>query len=149
MQKVIQLNSANLHHLHALRSQVLRPGLPIEASYYPEDTQDETLHLAIGDNQEQLSAIATFIEQKSPLFAQQQQYRLRGMATAELKRRQGLGSRLLLAAFLILKGRNIELIWCNARVNALSFYKYHGFKIIGEEFDIPGIGPHFIMKKLL
>jgi GNAT superfamily N-acetyltransferase len=42
-----------------------------------------------------------------------------------------------------------DVIWCNARINAVAFYKKAGFKIIGDEFDIENIGPHFLMAKNL
>lgn len=38
-----------------------------------------------------------------------------------------------------------EVLWCNARVGALGFYLRLGFATIGEEFEIAGIGPHFVM----
>ena len=41
------------------------------------------------------------------------------------------------------------MVWCNARINAVAFYKKEGFKIIGDEFEIPDIGPHFLMAKNL
>ena len=39
------------------------------------------------------------------------------------------------------------MLWCNARLVAVEFYKYNGFKIIGNLFDIAGIGPHYYMYK--
>jgi len=39
------------------------------------------------------------------------------------------------------------MVWCNARLVAVEFYKSIGFKIIGDLFDIQGIGPHYYMYK--
>ena len=50
-------------------------------------------------------------------------------------------------AFNILKKRNCDLIWCNARLVAVSFYHAVGMKEIGDLFDISDIGPHYYMYK--
>ena len=49
----------------------------------------------------------------------------------------------------IIKGaeKECDLLWCNARLVAVNFYKSLGFKINGELFDIVGIGPHYYMYK--
>ena len=49
----------------------------------------------------------------------------------------------------ILRERDCTLLWFNARIIAVSFYKNLGYKTIGPEFDIPLIGPHYLMKKEL
>ncbi len=40
-------------------------------------------------------------------------------------------------------------MWCNARSGARTFYERAGFCVEGEEFEIAGIGPHFLMAKPL
>ena len=35
-----------------------------------------------------------------------------------------------------------EILWCNARTTAFEFYEKMGFTIVGDEFDIPNLGPH-------
>ena len=40
-------------------------------------------------------------------------------------------------------------IWFNAREKAVNFYKKNGFQIIGSVFDVPSIGPHYLMYKFL
>jgi len=37
------------------------------------------------------------------------------------------------------------LIWCNARTSAVEFYRKLGWEILGTEFDVPDVGPHFHM----
>ena len=34
----------------------------------------------------------------------------------------------------------------NARTLAVPFYRAHGFVSVGEEFEIPDVGPHFVMR---
>jgi predicted GNAT family N-acyltransferase len=36
-------------------------------------------------------------------------------------------------------------LWCNARTPAVGFYERHGWTTVGEEFDVPPIGPHYRM----
>ena len=50
-------------------------------------------------------------------------------------------------SFKELKEKESDLLWCNARLIAVDFYESLGFKIIGEIFDIEGIGPHYYMYK--
>ena len=38
-----------------------------------------------------------------------------------------------------------NLLWCSARVVALDFYKHLGLQTVGSEFEIEGIGPHYVM----
>ncbi len=45
--------------------------------------------------------------------------------------------------------RGRRLLWCNARVVALGFYTKLGLHTEGDEFDIPGIGPHYVMTRWL
>ena len=71
------------------------------------------------------------------------------MATLEKFRRQGIASALLREAFEKIKKEGAEMVWCNAREIALDLYLNLGMEIASEEFDIPGIGPHYLMKKAL
>ncbi|NOQ92357.1 MAG: GNAT family N-acetyltransferase, partial [Flavobacteriaceae bacterium] len=62
---------------------------------------------------------------------------------------KGFGKILVEKSEEILTNKNINYVWCNARVLALNFYKNIGFTIMGEPFDIPPIGKHFSMSKKL
>ena len=72
-------------------------------------------------------------------------YQLRGMATLESHRNKSIGNQLVNFAIVYLKGQKANYIWCNARKTAARFYLSIGFEIISAEFDVPGIGPHFVM----
>ncbi len=57
----------------------------------------------------------------------------------------GAGKRLMTFAIEHIKAQRADMIWCNARVIAIPFYEKMGFEIKGDQFEIPGIGPHFLM----
>ena len=49
------------------------------------------------------------------------------------------------ACFDHIRSHNGNLLWCNAGVIAPDFYKRMGFQTIGPEFEIEGIGAHYVM----
>jgi GNAT superfamily N-acetyltransferase len=74
-------------------------------------------------------------------------WRVRGMATAPRARGKGAGTAVLDA----LVGRAIAAgalrVWCNARTRARSLYERGGFSAVSEAFELPDIGPHFVMER--
>jgi GNAT superfamily N-acetyltransferase len=75
------------------------------------------------------------------------EWRVRGMATAPERRGQGTGSAVLAALVDHARAAGATRIWCNARTPAVSLYARAGFTVQSEEFDIPGIGAHFLMAR--
>ena len=130
--------------IRPLRNLVLRPNLPIETTYYDLDNDIETFHLAsIMDNT--IISIGTFYPENDIELQTKNGYRLRGMATHPKFRRKSAATKLMKESFVLLKEKKCDVLWCNARLVAVEFYKSLGFKIIGEIFDIPSIGPHYKM----
>ena len=76
-------------------------------------------------------------------------YQLRGMAVLSEYQGKGLGMRILKSGEEALIERKAEILWMNARLVAVPFYEKQGYQKKGTAFDIPGIGPHFIMFKRL
>jgi ribosomal protein S18 acetylase RimI-like enzyme len=72
-------------------------------------------------------------------------WQLRGMATAPEARGMGFGRALALACIAFARENGARLLWCNARTAAARFYRKLGFETLGEEFEIPDVGPHFRM----
>ena len=72
-------------------------------------------------------------------------WRLRGMATRADLQGNGLGSMVINAVFDYVADNGGDLIWCNARVRAVAFYKRAGFVTWGSEWTLPSIGPHVVM----
>lgn len=132
-----------------LRQLVLRPGQPVSACRWEGDELATTHHYGAfrsGD----LLAIASLYQRPHAVAPSPNAWQLRGMATHPDCRGEGLGAAIL--AFLLedcrerLGGR---IVWCNARTSAVGFYAGRGFATIGDEFQIEGIGPHFVMYRQL
>ena len=132
--------------IRPLRNLVLRPNLPIETTYYDLDDNKDTFHLAsIMDNT--IISIGTFYPENDVQLQTKNGYRLRGMATHPNYRRKSAATKLMEKSFILLKEKKCDVLWCNARLIAVEFYKSLGFKITGEIFEIPSIGPHYKMYK--
>ncbi|HWX97667.1 MAG TPA: GNAT family N-acetyltransferase [Solirubrobacteraceae bacterium] len=74
-------------------------------------------------------------------------WRVRGMATEANARGKGAGSAVLDALVRHAVASGASRLWCNARTPARSLYERAGFRVVSEEFEIPGIGPHFVMER--
>jgi predicted GNAT family N-acyltransferase len=128
----------------AIRNEVLRDGkLTNEECRFPTDTIPGAFHLGYYVNDE-LACIASFYPQSYGEFINVG-YQLRGMATIEQQRGKGLGTLLVNFAIVYLQGQRANYLWCNARKVALKFYMNCGFEVVSTEFDVPGIGPHYVM----
>lgn len=140
----IKVREIQAKETYAVRHPVLRPNQGIETCDYPGDHDEMTFHLgAFVDNK--LVGIASFYEEAFEDFQEEKQYRLRGMATLPGYRGMQIGAQLIHAAEALLRERSTSIWWCNARKNAIGFYKKLGLAIYGEEFEIEGIGPHKVM----
>ncbi|MFT5752474.1 MAG: ribosomal-protein-alanine N-acetyltransferase [Flavobacteriales bacterium] len=130
-----------------VRHPVLRKGRPLEDVYMEADEKENTFHIGIFFK-ETIVGVASFMEDTHPDF-EGTQSRLRGMAVLPEFRKRGLAAAMLIRAEKLLRERNRSILWFNARLAALNFYKEMGYKTVGTEFDIPLVGPHYVMKKKL
>ncbi|WP_299399602.1 GNAT family N-acetyltransferase [Pelagibius sp.] len=77
-------------------------------------------------------------------------WRLLSMATYPEAQGSGLGGAVLgfgvaeLARRLAERGAGSAVVWCQGRTGARRFYERQGFAAVGEEFENPGTGPHFV-----
>jgi GNAT superfamily N-acetyltransferase len=127
-----------------IRKGVLRPGnLTLDECRFPEDRLYGTFHLGYYIKGK-LVSIASFHPQNYGQFIGEG-FQLRGMATLEEYRRRGFGNHLLNFAIVYLRGQKVNYLWCNARKNATQFYLNMGFETISKEFDVPNIGPHYVL----
>lgn len=129
---------------YPLRLKVLRPGGIEEDCHFPNDRLEGAFHFGVHYNGDRIT-VASFYPEKHPALNAWKPYRLRGMATDPDHQGKGAGKRLMLFAMEHLKAQKADLVWCNARLVAVPFYERLGFEKTGDQFDIPGIGPHFLM----
>ncbi|HRB70629.1 MAG: GNAT family N-acetyltransferase [Flavobacterium sp.] len=131
-----------------VRQPVLRPGRPLESCIFEGDDLETTTHLGLYNNST-LAGIVSIFASCHKLFPQVGQFQLRGMAVLNEFQKKGYGERLVSEAEICIKEQNGSLIWFNAREAAVDFYKKMGYEIVGDAFDIPTIGIHFVMRKMV
>ena len=128
----------------SIRKEVLRKNIPLPYEF-KGDFDDDTIHLgAFKDGL--LVGVSSFMKSSNTLF-KGNQYQLRGMATLTEYQGLGVGKRMVLKIEELLTKRGIDLVWCNARIVAVGFYKKLGYQIIGDPFEIKYIGTHYVMFK--
>ena len=121
-----------------LRMRMLRPDQTVEASQYPGDDAADSAHFgAFADDR--LLGVATL--HREPLDAEPA-WRLRGMAVEHDAHGLGVGRRLLEAVNQHVSASGSALLWCHARSPAVGFYERCGWRVISDEYEIPGVGPH-------
>lgn len=134
----------------SLRRAVLRPNQPPEACVYPEDDEDRTGHLGVfvdtGAEAPELVGVASIFEE-SRLGTLGGGWRIRGMAVTPEHQGKGHGAALLIGCLEHARRHGGVEVWCNARKTAAEFYAHHGFEQEGEEFELPAIGPHYLMRR--
>ena len=137
-----------------LRTRVLRPAWTDRLATYPEDDASGTVHVAAWKGPD-VVGVATVYPEAPPdafrgvlpdaAYVDGAGWRLRGMATAPTVRGQGFGAAVLLECVEAIRAAGGTHLWCNARSGAVPFYTSLGLTAIGDEFDIPEIGPHYVM----
>lgn len=132
-----------------LRAEILRPGQDPESLVYPGDDVPGSFHAGAFERGA-LVGIATVYPEPMPVqpdaaVGADNAFRLRGMATKRHLQGRGLGRAVLERCIEHVRESGAEVLWCNARVGALGFYRRLGFETVGDEFEIEGIGPHFVM----
>ena len=125
-----------------LRHKVLRPSLPFKSSIMDLDDHDYTFHFCVKE-EFRIISVASVYHESFVEMPKKDAYRLRGMATEPSEQGKGYGKMVLndVIAYLS-KETESEILWCNARTTAFGFYEKMGFNIVGNEFDIPNLGPH-------
>ena len=131
---------------YPLRQRVLRAGRPLPSAALAGDDNPVTGSFAARDPSGEVVGTATIRLEPCPWRPDEPRaWRLRGMATAEEWRGQGVGAQLLRATIAHVALEGGGLIWCTARTPARRFYEREGFMVEGDEWIDPEIGPHFEM----
>ena len=129
-----------------VRSAVLRQGKPIETCFFLGDDAEDTTHFGLfKDNK--LIGVASIFKFNNEYFEQKNQFQLRGMAVLNEYQGFGFGNIILEEVCKFVITKNTDVLWFNARENAVRFYKNFGFSTFGNSFEIPEIGTHFLMFK--
>lgn len=131
---------------YSLRHRVLRPHQKIEDCMYDTDHQAGGFHVG-AFFQAELISVASFCMENHPDFSSKKQYRLRAMATLEQYRKLGAGRKVVNYGEQVLKEQGVDLLWCKGRTTVQGYYRKIGFRVHGEVFDYPPIGPHIVMYK--
>jgi ribosomal protein S18 acetylase RimI-like enzyme len=129
----------SLAETRPLRHAVLRPHETVEslASHEPADA----FAVGVFDGRE-LIAVG-FVSPDGERDA----WRVRGMATAPGARGRGAGTAVLDALLAHAAAAGAARVWCHARTPARSLYERAGFRAVSEEFELPDIGPHYLMER--
>jgi GNAT superfamily N-acetyltransferase len=142
----IEIKKISSTETYSVRHPVLREGRPIEDCKFEGDDLESTFHLGLFyDNV--LVGVASYMKNNLDLFSDEHQYQLRGMAVLKTHQGKQLGDALFKYGEILLKTKNVSLLWFNAREIALNFYKRNSCHIIGQPFEIKGIGTHNVMFK--
>ncbi len=152
----MQIKIINSKEVLPLRHRILRPNRDISSATYIEDDDKTTTHVAVVEDNKicgVLTLLATKIVPKNLEFLSINTYdfiQLRGMAVDEKLQGRGVGKFLIDNTLSrLLTEAQYKTLWCNARTYALPFYLKLGFKVVGDEFIVPDVGPHFIMYKTI
>ncbi|MGG1575287.1 GNAT family N-acetyltransferase [Fictibacillus sp. NRS-1165] len=145
---MLDIKEISAEQTYEIRHKVLRPNQTLDECQFPGDNDQGTFHLGAYQG-DKLISIASFYRESHPDITGSVQYRLRGMATLEDYRKEKAGGSLLLRAEDRLRKQNADSWWCNAREGVAGYYKKLGLRECGDVFDLPPIGPHIVMFKML
>lgn len=129
----------------ALRRRVLYRHAPEATGTYPQDSLSGAIHLGLTGEAGDLVAAASWYPETTPLRAARAPYRLRGMAVEERHQGRGLGRALFEAGLAALRERGADLLWANARDDAIGFYERLGMTVAGPGFLAAGGIPHHVV----
>lgn len=144
MSPTIQIRIISAEQTRPLRHRILRPNQDFAETLYPMDTHAETFHIGAIQEGKIVGVLSMYPENREGRFSKQRM-RLRGMAVDLDLQNHGIGRQLVHFALTQAEQREKIEVWCNARTSAVGFYQKLGFAIKGEEFEIAGIGPHYVM----
>ncbi len=137
---------------YALRHRVLRPHLQVYGGMAGDGLPDAATFAAYDRSDGVIGCLTVHreppppsVDREAPGRPPEEWWRLRGMATEEGHRNQGIGSALLAAAVAYVAGQGGTGLWCTARTPAVPFYRRGGFESAGQPWEEPDIGPHLAM----
>ena len=145
---MIEIEKITAFETIIVRHPVLRPGRPIESCHFDGDDLPTTSHFGLF-LENQLAGVISAFKAQSKLFSEENQYQIRGMSVLSEFQKKGFGEALLEYCENEIRIKKGELIWFNARETAVGFYEKSGYGILGDSFEIPDVGPHYILYKAI
>ncbi len=134
---------------YTLRHRILRPTQSLAECAYPEDHAEHTYHAGYYRDQ-QLLGIGTIFREARPASTLPTIWRIRGMAVSKEAQGQGIGGQVLRALLAYAASQSVPAeVWCNGRAGVQGFYERFGFQREGDVFEVPPIGPHVLMSRIL
>jgi len=129
-----------------LRHAILRPHQTVQDQVYPADDAPDTLH-AGAFRADELIGIATVFRESAPGEENPRAWRLRGILVIAAMRRHGVGRALIEFCVAHIRARGGDALWCYGRTTARAFYEAQKFHAVGDEFEIPFTGPHYVFRR--
>lgn len=87
----VSIKQINHTETYPVRQIILRPGRPLETCFFQGDELETTIHFGLFMG-EKLVGIISLFKNNSPLFSQENQYQIRGMAVLEEYQNMVLGN---------------------------------------------------------
>tara|TARA_B100000963_G_scaffold317855_1_gene298547 strand:+ start:454 stop:1041 length:588 start_codon:yes stop_codon:yes gene_type:complete len=140
VKKKITFKPITLQIIKNYRKENLYHNLPKKLASYKEDSYLTTKHFGLFCDNKLISGL-TLIEDKNE-NQNNRSIQIRGMFTIKSEYNKGYGSTLINLLIKYLKKRDFQIIWCNARLKAINFYKKNNFYGSGKTFKIKLIGDH-------
>jgi ribosomal protein S18 acetylase RimI-like enzyme len=144
---MIEVKLIETKETYPLRIEILRNGIAHDFQFVG-DNDVNTFHIGAFAG-EVCIGIATCIKKEHDKIEDKEAYQLRGMAVKTDIQNSGIGKLIVDKTIEILHERNCKTVWCNAREKALGFYDKMRFIRVGERFQIPKVGTHYLMYKLI
>jgi predicted GNAT family N-acyltransferase len=143
-----EVRSVEAGAVRPLRQALLRPHKRVEELVYPGDDHPDALHVG-GFRHGKMVGIASILPRPMPGRPEREAWQVRGMAVEHGQRGYGLGGLMLARCLDHAAAHGGRLAWCNARAGSFGFYERFGFRRDGDPFELPEIGPHYRMFRLL
>lgn len=141
----LAIRSVPLNLVVPLRHQILRPLDRPEDTLVEADHSAIAIHLAAFIGNSVVGALST-VPDRFPEPPHHDGWRLRGLAISPEARGRGIASALLQRILEYAEDRRFGLVWAYTRPRAIGLHVRQGFEIIGNAFEYPGTGPHFLIR---
>lgn len=146
MIKELRIRKISAVETYSVRHPMLRVGRPITDCIFKGDNKKKTLHLG-GFIQQKLVGVCSAYQKKHAEIKADFPYQIRGMAVLSSYQKKGIGKAMMQVMESQLALQAVDMIWLNARENAMSFYQSLDYNCHGEPFEIEKIGTHYCYYK--